>query len=173
MKILIILTLLTFSLFSADNSTKPKDPKTMLDGITKHAIKIGSGTQKEAYIFIDPLCPFSQKLLTTIINNEELQNENTYYIFLYRLETFDSDNLIWYIFDSDDQFSNLEEVMIYHGIINEKITPSDQTLQALKEIAEVGKNLDITIRPYTISFDKGSKYCKVSSGTATCEEETW
>ena len=172
MKLLFIIILLSLNLFSASSYVKSKE-QILLESIQKHAIQIGTGNSQKVYIFVDPMCNFSQKLVTKIIGDEHLQEENTYYIFLYRLEMFESDSLIWYIFESDDKMSNLEEVMIYGGTGIDGFKPNNKTLKALKEISEVGENLNIILRPYTISFKKDSKYCKVSSGEASCEDDSW
>ena len=189
---LFVLTLLFYNIFSNQTTEISKEKisvpkpavkkplksftsskeKKMLDSIAKHSVKIGNGTQKSVYIFVDPLCKFSRKLITNIIDNSLLQKENTYYILLHRLKKYDSDKLMAYILETDDKLSNLEEVMVYGEPFElDDFNPNPNTLKALKEIAQVGDSLDMKLRPYIISFEKGSKYCMVSEGEASCIED--
>ena len=172
MKLVFVILLFSFNLFSSDKISPEQKPKMMLESISQHAIKIGTGTSKEVYIFVDPMCQYSRKIITKILDNKMLQVVNTYYIFFYALEKYPSDNLIEYIFESENQLESLEEVMVYESMLElEEYEAKDKTTRALKEVAKVGKNLKITLRPYIISFEKGSKYCQVSEGELSCVED--
>ena len=48
---------------------------------------------------------------------------------------------------------------------------TQETQNKMNEIANIGKNMKIKRRPYLLIYDKGSKYCRVSDGTAPCLEE--
>jgi hypothetical protein len=77
-----------------------------------------------------------------------------------------------YIYESNNQKQALVDIMVEEEIVDlENFKAKESTFQALKEIADIAKTLDMTQRPYMISFDKGSKYCRVSEGTASCLEE--
>jgi len=174
MKYFIIVLLLCISLFSNENDEEINKPRQMLESIEEHAIILGEGKAKNIYVFIDPICPFSHDYITKIMNNEDLLKKNSYYIFLYRLAVFKSDKLIAYIFESEDKLATLEEVVVYGDIVDlENLKASTKTLKALKKIADVGEYLEIINRPYIISFEKGSKYCKVSEGEASCKKDLW
>ncbi|WP_310442357.1 hypothetical protein [Sulfurimonas sp.] len=101
-----------------------------------------------------------------------LQLSNRYYIFLYRLPRLDSEKTMQYILESTDPKATLIEIMIEEDILElVDFKAKESTLKALREIADVASTLDMTQRPYMISFDKDSKYCRVSEGTASCLEE--
>jgi len=123
-------------------------------------------------MFIDPMCKFSKALMRKINENKMLQLTNTYYMFLYRLPRLDSDKLIQYIYQSDEQKSTLLDVIVDEEIIDfDDFIASDKTIKAIQAIAEVAKKLDMTVSPYLILFEKDSKYCRVSEGIASCLEE--
>lgn len=170
MKLFLILSLLYFNLYSDNNIKKSQEPESLLKSIAKHAIKIGKGTSKIVYIFVDPMCKYSKKIITNVSDNKLLLKDSTYYILLYGLKKYDSDKLMAYILESDDKLSTLEEIMVYDSSDIEEFIPKVETLNALKEIAEVGEKLKMKLRPYIISFEKDSKYCMVSEGEASCIE---
>ena len=143
----------------------------LMDSISKYAIKLGNGKNK-TYTFIDPLCPKSQAYIELILDNKDLQQEHTFYIFLYQLPNFDSRELIVYIYQSKDPLASLEEVMVeedYEDI--EVYETKHSTIKMINAIAKVAQTMQIKARPYLLLFTKGSKYCRVSEGTAPCLEE--
>jgi hypothetical protein len=165
MKVLLVIFLLTFNLYAAD------DRQAMMDSISQYAIRIGTGPDHN-YVFVDPLCPKSQYFIELISGRKDLQEKNSYFIFLYRLNKFDSDELIQYIYQSEMPLQSLKEIMIdkdYDDI--EDFTARKKTLDIIHDIAEVAKELHMKRRPYMLIFDEGSPYCKVSEGTAPCLEE--
>jgi len=172
MKFLYIMLLLSFNIFASESIPIKQKPQDMLKSISKHAIRIGTGTLSNVYIFVDPMCKYSRRIISKIDENKMLQLKNTYYIFLYRLQKFDSDKLIQYIYQSSDQKSVFMDVMVDEEIIDlDDFKANKETLQALKNISKVAKKLDMKLRPYIISFDKGSKFCRVSEGVVSCLEE--
>ncbi|MFA5454357.1 MAG: hypothetical protein WC272_03455 [Sulfurimonas sp.] len=101
-----------------------------------------------------------------------LQLSNTYYIFLYRLPRLESEKTMQYILESPNPKETLIEIMIDEEMVELKnFEAKESTVKALQEIATVAATLDMTQRPYMISFDRNSKYCRVSEGTASCLEE--
>ncbi len=172
MKLLSILFFLIFTLGAAEIVSVSQKPKAALESISKHAIKFGSGEESEVYVFVDPLCPYSRNLIKKIDEDRMLQLSNTYYIFLYRLPRFDSEKTMQYIYESSDPKETLIEIMVYEYEVDlSDFQARKTTIDALGEIAEVAATLDMTKRPYMISFEKGSKYCRVSEGEASCLEE--
>lgn len=172
MKFLSILFLLVFNLFGAEIIDVSQKPKADLESIAKHAIKFGTGNASDVYVFIDPLCSYSRALIKKIEANKMLQLSNTYYIFLYRLPRLESEKIMQYILESPNPKETLIEIMVDEEIVDvENFEAKESTVKALQEIATVAATLDMTQRPYMISFDKDSKYCRVSEGTASCLEE--
>lgn len=177
MKTFILTILLALNVFaleklSLDEHTLSEDTKVLLESISKYAIKIGEGTLSKTYVFVDPMCPHSKKFIQKISENKKAQKTNTYYIFLYKLPKFDSDSLTQYILQSSKQTDALQEVMLKkEKTVLNKSTIKMNIQKIMNNIANVGKKLHIKLRPHIIDFEKGSKYCRVSSGTAPCLEE--
>lgn len=172
MKFLSILFLLVFNLFGAEVIDVSQKPKADLESISKHAIKFGTGNACNVYVFIDPLCKYSRELIKKIEANKMLQLSNTYYIFLYRLPRLESEKIMQYILESPNPKETLIEIMVDEEIVDvENFEAKESTVKVLQEIAAVAATLNMTQRPYMISFDKDSKYCRVSEGTASCLEE--
>jgi hypothetical protein len=77
-----------------------------------------------------------------------------------------------YILESANPKQTIVEIMVDEEIVDvENFEAKESTIKALQEIADVASTLDMTQRPYMISFDKESAYCRVSEGTASCLEE--
>lgn len=172
MKFLSILFLLIFNLGAAEIVSVSQKPKAALESIASHAIKFGTGEESDVYVFVDPLCKYSRELMNKIDENKMLQLSSTYYIFLYRLPRLDSEKTMQYIYESSDPKETLIEIMIYEDEVDlSNFKARQTTIDALSEIAEVAKTLDMSKRPYMITFEKGSKYCRVSEGEASCLEE--
>lgn len=171
MKALMIVVFLWINTFALEHSMSD-EPKVFLEQTSKYAIKIGNGNSKVTYLFVDPKCKYSKRLMTKINESKMLQLINTYYIFLYRLPRLDSEKLIHYIYQSDDPKSTLIDVMVYDDLVElEDFNATDKTKREIKIISDMAKKLDMTLRPYMISFEKDSAYCTVSEGTASCLEE--
>ena len=56
---LIILILLSVNILALEST----QPKALLDSISKYAVRIGSGEVNSYYVFVDPMCPHSKKLI--------------------------------------------------------------------------------------------------------------
>lgn len=172
MKFLSLIFLLFVNIFAADVVDIAQKPKADLESIEHHAIRFGTGEMSKVYVFVDPLCKYSKALMKKIDENKMLQLTNSYYIFLYRLPRLDSEQTMQYILEAKDKKEALIEVMIDEEIIDvSNFVPKAKTVQILKEIAKVAATLDMTQRPYMISFDKDSKFCRVSEGSASCLDE--
>lgn len=165
MKTLLLLILFSFNLCAFESR------HTLMDSIIDDAIRIGNGPNTY-YAFVDPLCPKSQRFITMISDRKDLQHKNSYYIFLYRLPSFDSDEYIYYIYQSQHPLEALREIMIDQDYYQVDIIDTQETIRAkIDHIAEVGQQLKMKRRPYLLIYDEGSKYCRVSEGTAPCLEE--
>jgi len=165
MKALVLIFFLLFDLYALE------DRKALMDSISQHAIRIGTGANT-TYTFVDPMCPKSKTFIQLILERKELQKNTSYYIFLYRLPKFESDKHIQYIYQSPDPLEALQELMVYEDFDElEKFSPTPQTLQKINTVAKVAKHMKIKRRPYLLIFAEGSNYCRVSEGTAPCLEE--
>ena len=165
MKFFVLILILFLNLNAEQNYQK------IVNTISEHAIRLGNGPTR-VYAFVDPMCPMSKSYIEIITSDTSFQKEVTYYIFLYRLPMFQSDKLIQYIYQSKTPLETLQEVMIYEDyddLSNLKSSPEIQKF--INKIADVGKELNVKARPYLLTFEAGSTYCRVSSGTAPCLEE--
>lgn len=172
MRYIITLLILVTALFGGQNIPIEQKPKAMLESISHNAINIGTGKMSDVYVFLDPLCSSSRTLMKQIDANKLLQLSNTYHIFLYRLPRLDSEKTMQYIYQSDDPQKSLIEIMVDGDEVDlADFKANEKTLKMLVEVSEVAKKLDMKLRPYMISFDKDSKFCRVSEGTASCLEE--
>jgi hypothetical protein len=165
MKTLLLLILLSLNLPAIE------DRKLLMDSIVHDAIRIGHGPNTY-YAFVDPLCSKSQRFIEMINERKDLQKKNSYYIFLYRLEKFDSDAYINYIYQSKQPLIALKEIMIDGDYDQVNIIEiHEETRTKVDHISEVAQQLKMKRRPYLLIFDEGSQYCHVSEGTAPCLEE--
>ena len=145
--------------------------KFLMESIVNEAITIGNGDDK-MYVFVDPLCPKSKAFLSLIHSRKDLQEKRTYYIFLYKLKKFDSHKLIQYIYQAPERESMLIDIMVkdkepdYRRTIFKK-----ESLDTLRKIENVAKQMPMKHRPYLLLFTKGSSYCRVSEGIASCLED--
>lgn len=174
----LLLTLLLFTNIFALEKLNIDDPalsgktRVLLESIAEHAIQIGTGSVSKTYVFVDPMCPFSRNYIQKISQSKKAKETNTYYIFLYKLPMFDSNKLSQYIFQSSNHQETLLEVMVKEEDIDLDATTIDAEKQSIiSKISNVGEILNLKVRPYIIEFEKGSKYCTVSSGSAPCLEE--
>lgn len=166
------INILALEKINIDNTQVSSHEKVLLDSISKYAIRIGTGSMSKAYIFVDPMCPHSKKLISKISNNKKIQERNSYFIFLYKLPKYESNTLSQYIYQAKHPAKALEKIMVENENISLETLKIDQKKQKMmQEIADVGKELNAQIRPYTIRFEKASTYCLVSSGVAPCMEE--
>jgi len=148
-----------------------EDRQLLMDSIVQDAIRIGTGPNTY-YAFVDPLCSKSQRFISMINERKDLQNKNSYYIFLYRLPRFYSEEYIYYIYQSQHPLIALREIMIDQNYDQaEMIDINEATRIKVDHIAEVAQQLKMKRRPYLLIFDEGSRYCRVSEGTAPCLEE--
>jgi len=147
-----------------------EDRQSLMDTISQHAIRIGSGPNK-VYAFVDPLCSKSQSYIELISTRKDLQNHTSYYIFLDQLQKFDSKEFIVHIYQSDDPLSSLQDIMIYKDYDIDFNETTENASLIIEKISKVAKQMEIKRRPYLLLFDEGSKYCRVSEGTAPCLEE--
>lgn len=163
-------TLLFFILFSL-NLSAFESRQALMDSIVHDAIRIGSGPNTY-YAFVDPLCLNSQRFISMINERKDLQKKNSYYIFLYPLPSFFSDEYVYYIYQSQQPLIALKEIMIDEEYDQaEMIDVKEATRAKVAHITEVAQQLKMKRRPYLLIFDEGSPYCRVSEGTAPCLEE--
>jgi len=175
---LILLFILSFNLIASDKildisiQMDKEEPQILLDSISQHAIRIGSGDLKKYYIFVDPMCPYSKNFIKLISQNKMQQIHTSYYVFLYRLPKFKSDKLIQYIYQCSDNKSALLDVMVKEKNTDlRQLQIDNNKVKIIDEISFIARKMNIKKRPYMIVFKEGSKYCDVSEGSAPCLEE--
>ena len=176
MKIFLSFMIIALSIFASEEQFKhlkdAKEPRILLESIQEHGIKIGDGKLKTCYVFVDPMCPHSKNFIRLITKDPMLQLQNTYYVFLHKLSKFDSAKLIHYIYTAENQEKALTDVMVKNEtVVLDNFTLGPKLSENIQNITNVGKSLDIKIRPYEMAFHSGSRYCVVSSGSAPCTEE--
>lgn len=172
MRKVVILMLMVLSLVALDKIPVSQKPKKDLESIKEYAIKLGSGKSSEVYVFVDPLCSFSKALMKQLSKNKMAQATNSYYILLYRLPRLDSQKTMEYILESDDKVKTLLSIMVDGDVVDlGSFSPKPNTKEILLKIESVAKTLDMKERPYMISFEKDSPYCRVSEGSVSCLEE--
>lgn len=168
MKAFILVIAICLNMLSQD---MPEQSHKLLQSIEDVAMKIGHGPNHH-YVFVDPNCPKSRAYITILNERTKLHRYNSYYIFLFELPRFDSDELIRYIYQSSEPLALLKTVMVEEDILLiDEFIPTSQTNQTVTRIEEVAKTFHMKRRPYILSFEKDSPYCTVSEGTAPCMEE--
>ena len=164
----LFLILLSINILTATDT----QPKVLLDSIVKHAIRIGSGEGNSYYIFVDPICPHSKKLIKHLSKNMMQQIQSTFYVFLYRLPKFESNKLISYIYQSKDPKSRLIDIMVEEKKLDlTSYKPNTSEVKIVANIAFIAKQLKMKKRPYIIHFENTSIFCTVSEGSAPCLEK--
>ena len=147
MKTLFFILLLSIHIFAVENRQK------LLDSISQYAILIGDGNRSNIYVFVDPMCIHSQLYIEEIIENKKLHENSSYYLFLYRLPKFDSEELIQFIYQSKNPKLALKEIMIEDKEVDTfYLTATDKTLKMIEEIALVGKKLEAEHRPFIVKL---------------------
>lgn len=140
--------------------------KQELKDLESDAIVFGHGVNR-VYAFIDPLCTVSQHYLELISTNELFLKMNTYYVFLHRLEKFDSDILI----DSIYMAPNPKEALIKSMILNQEVDvrfASAEVDQKRNRIRAVANKTQMKQRPYILMYKLGDDICDVREGSDAC-----
>lgn len=140
--------------------------KQELKELERDAIVFGTGAN-HVYAFLDPMCSVSQNYLELIKSNELFLKMNTYYIFLHRLEKFDSDELIDSIYMADNRKEALIKNMI-HGQKIEFQFASLEVEQLRDRIRTVAHKTQMKQRPYILMYKLGDDICDVREGSAAC-----
>ncbi len=136
--------------------------QSLLDTISQYAIQIGNTNTNNVHVFVDPKCPFSRDYIQKISKMENLDKDNSYYIYLYRLPKLDSDELIQYIYQSKERISTLKEIMVDEQDLEEDILfnfeVSEETMAIINKIALVAKKLKVDRRPQIFTFYNSLKH---------------
>lgn len=149
---------------------QPRDTQSYrtLEKVKPYAIELGVGAT-EVYVFVDPMCPKSRAYITHISTTGNLLRRLHYYIFLQRLEKFDSDRLIHEIYASKNPRLMLQKVMVEGCAPQElkgvKHAYADRAVAAVSEAAE---RIGMKRRPYLMILKPDAPYCVVSEGDADC-----
>jgi len=149
MKTLFFVLLLSLNLFGSQKE------EVLLKSISEYAIRIGTGNVSREYVFVDPLCPHSRKYIKMISEDEDLQKENSYFVFLYRLPKFDSDALIQYIYQAKDKRTVITQIMIDKKDMEDALFDfevNEKTVKIVNKIALVAQKLKVDRRPQMFTF---------------------
>lgn len=150
MKTLLFMILLSLNLLAAQIE------QSLLNTISQYAIQIGNGNANNRHVFVDPECPFSREYIQKITEMEDLDKDNSYYIYLYRLPKLDSDELIQYIYQSKDRIRTLKDIMVDEEDLEEDVLfnfeVTEETLAIINEVASVAKKLKVNRRPQIFTF---------------------
>jgi hypothetical protein len=125
----------------------PEDSLALLQTIKKDAIVFGDG-EKEVHTFIDPLCSMSQLYLKFLFEKSDVMfKKYTIYLYLYELESKNSQQTINTILSSEYKNTMLKSIMLNkEEIILEDL--NDETAESVHKIAEVAKKIGVFKRPY-------------------------
>lgn len=166
MRLLIVLLSAALTLLS-EGLPHTESFKT-LQKIRPYAIEMGVGVT-EIYVFVDPMCPKSRDYITQIATSGKLLRTHKYFIFLQRLEKFDSDRLIGMIYAATDPKSMMLKVMIERcGPDALKGGRTDHARKAVAAVSEAAATFKMKRRPYLMIFKPGPPYCIVSEGAPDC-----
>lgn len=150
MKTLFFIILLSVNLFATQTE------QSLLDTISQHAIQIGNGEVRNVHVFVDPECPYSREYMQKITKKGNIDKDNSYYIYLYRLPKLDSEESIQYIYQAKDAKRTLIEVMVNEQDLEEDFSfnfdVSEETLGIISEVALVAKKLEVNRRPQIFTF---------------------
>lgn len=149
MKTLFLTMLLVTSLYASEKQ------QNLLDSIVEYSIRVGKGTVSREYVFVDPMCPHSKKYIQMILEDKELQQENSYFVFLYRLPKYDSDLLIQYIYQAKEPRIALQEVMVDNKDMDEALFDlevTQETLNITNKVAIIAQKLKVDRRPQMFTF---------------------
>lgn len=140
--------------------------KQELKDLESDAIVFGNGANS-VYAFLDPLCSVSQHYLELISSNKTFLKTNTYYIFLYRLDKFDSDELIDSIYMAYDR----KQALINSMLLGQKVElqfASSEVEQLRERIRTVANKTQMKQRPYILMYKLEDDICDVREGNDAC-----
>lgn len=137
-----------------------------LHWLERDAIVIGYGLTP-VYVFVDPMCSNSQNYISLISGSETLQKQHTYYIFLHRLEKFDSDAIIDTIYRSKTPINVLMQYIASPDTFV-TIPPTKKSKVKRQRITKIAQKTGMKRRPYIIIYPLDGLVCKISEGSAPC-----
>jgi protein-disulfide isomerase len=118
---------------------------SIFQSIKEDAIPYGSG-KKDIYVFVDPLCPHSQKFLQMIAKKPKMTSKYKYYIFLYAIPRLKSDDVISAIYTSPTPIDTLLEIMVEKKVYKESGNSLSQA--KVKRVERTAKTINVYKRPY-------------------------
>jgi len=146
-EIILTLCLLSGSIFAkTEHNILPYDTSfALFQSIEDDAIILGSG-EKQIFVFIDPLCPFSCKFIKMVSKRKKMLSKYQYHLFLYPIPRLKSDDVIASIYQSSQPLKKLLATMIDKKI--EKTSLDSFTQRKMLRIATVAQKMDVYKRPY-------------------------
>lgn len=146
---LFIFTLL-FSSCVLANESKTLQYETNIksvQSIQKDAIIYGSG-DRDVYVFIDPLCPYSRKFISMISKNPLMLSKYQYHLYLYGIPRLHSQNAIAAVYRAKEPLKTLLNIML-----DDDKTTSSLTIRVKEKVSAIktaAKKLNVNKRPFLI-----------------------
>lgn len=148
-KIIIFIYLISVSLNASElkslHHLPYKSAESLLQSIQGDAIYYGNG-EKRVYVFLDPLCKYSRKFISTVAKNSKMLSKYRYYIYLYGIPRLHSSNAISAIYMSQNRIKTLLDIMIKkhtYSAIADTLTHN-----RVNRIALVAEKVGVNKRPF-------------------------
>lgn len=143
----ILFLIVFFSYINADTKLSYNETISLVQSIQTNGIQYGDG-DKNVYVFVDPLCPYSRKFISMISSKPKMLSKYKYTIYLYEIPRLHSADTIASIYSSKEPINLLLEVML-----KDKKTfaqPNEKTKTTINSIVSVAQKLHIKKRPSII-----------------------
>lgn len=148
LKIIILNFCLITTLLSSTKEIKPLSydaSRQLLEGMKDDAIVLGTG-EKNLYVFIDPLCPYSRKFVRMVSTSTKMLSKYQYHFFLYAVPRLNSREVIAAIYLSKNPIETQLDIMVNNKIFHNKNT--NKIKDKISRINAAAQKLAITKRPY-------------------------
>lgn len=146
-----IILLLLFLSINAKSASEPfisyDESIKLVHSIQDLGIEYGDG-DKNVYVFVDPLCKYSRKFISTITNKPKMLSKYKYTIYLYEIPRLHSSKTIASIYNSKKPINTLLDVMLKDKNIS--AIPTKKVLNTVDAIDKVAHKLHINKRPSII-----------------------
>jgi hypothetical protein len=120
---------------------------TSVQSIQQDAIMYGSGN-RDVYVFIDPLCPYSRKFISMITDNPVMLAKYRYHLYLYEIPRLHSQNAIAAVYRTKEPLKTLLNIMIHDDKTTMPLTP--QVEAKTSDIKTIAQQLNVNKRPFLI-----------------------
>lgn len=118
-----------------------------VQSIQHDAIMYGSGN-REVYVFIDPLCPFSRKFISMVSNNPVMLEKYRYHLYLYAIPRLHSQKTIAAVYRAHKPLETLLKIMLDNDKTTADLTP--EVKAKMSDIKTIAQQLNVNKRPFLI-----------------------